>query len=95
MKKISFLLILVLICIVGVGFMQSNTQKTNKVYKEESDPIILDKEIISLFKEGKVKDIPFPLNDFSVKQVTKKWGNPNEQIVGNLFNIMSVIDSSI
>lgn len=71
MKRICFLLVLVLLCIVDVVFMQSNTQKTNKFYKEESAPVILDKETISLFKKGKVKGIPFPLNDFSVKQITK------------------------
>lgn len=79
-KRISFLLILVLICIADVVFIQFNTQKINKLYKEKAGPVILDKKTVSLFKEGKVKGVPFSLDDFPVKQVTKKWGSPNEQI---------------
>lgn len=88
MKRISFLLILVLICIAGVVFIQFNTQKINKLYKEKAGPVILDKETVSLFKEGKVKGVPFSLDDFPVKQVKKNGEVLMNRLITKTFKIM-------
>jgi hypothetical protein len=72
--RIGLLVILAILNMFIVGCANQNE------LKKESGLVILDKKTISLFKEGKINGIPFPLKGFPMQDVREKWGEPDKQI---------------
>lgn len=86
-EKTGRVFIVLLLCFVGdTACSKSISDHTNQVIGEKNNSkapglVVLDNETIRLFKQGKIKGIPFPQDgSISFNQVTKKWGKPDKVI---------------
>ncbi|EGK13103.1 hypothetical protein HMPREF9374_1095 [Desmospora sp. 8437] len=77
MGKFCYLFMIGLFCMLTTSCMQPDAEETGK---HQEGTVIMDEKTIQLFNEGKVRGIPFPLHQFPVKQVTERWGKPDEQL---------------
>jgi hypothetical protein len=80
MVKVKFMFIIFCALLIACLAACSKTESEND-YTRENNLVFLDEETIELFKEGKIKGIPFPIDkNFPISDVEKQWGEPEKVI---------------